>query len=654
MPYPALFNPGRIGTLDIRNRICMPAIHLGLCEDGAPTPALLDFYEERSRGGAGMITVGVCNSWSGRPARLKGALDLSDDRSIEPLGELAARIVTHGARAAIQIAPLAGYNDPAWQPDPSELPAMIESIGAAAERAVRAGFEAVELLLSGGSVLSHLLSPVHNRGKVPGYGEGWEERLRAIEEALSALRLGIGDRAPYLVRIHGHEFLEGGYDGRAIPRIVELLERSGVAAINVTGGGHRTPLPQITFQVPTGGLVHVARPVRAASALPLLVGGRLGTPLAAEAALVATGAEFVNVARALIADPEWPAKAADGREDRILPCMTCGVCFDRAVAGHPVRCSLNPESCLPTEMRRARDAGSPPRRVLVAGAGPAGLEAAWLLRRQGHEVQVLERASRPGGRWRLASGLHGQQHLRPSLAAFVERLRREGVSIETGVTVTPELVHTRAPDVLVLAIGARPRRPAIDGLDDHPHVLDVDQVLAAGDGVGQRVAIIGAGGAGLELAIHLAGVGEPSLESLGFLARYGERAWLDDALDQPPRRQVTLLRRRGYVGRGLGRSVRWTMLKDLERLRIRVLDRCDYQRVTATGVEIHNRRTKQDELVEADTLIVASGFDPDPAVAEQFAGAAPRIITIGDALEVANIGAATASACDAVLALELD
>jgi 2,4-dienoyl-CoA reductase (NADPH2) len=644
---------GRIGHLEARNRIAMPAIHLGLADQGRPLAAALRFYERRARGGAGVITAGVCDSYGAPSKRLFGALGLWEDGQLDSMSDLAGTIKHGGALAGVQIVPVKGYNDPAWMPDPQELSEMIASIGQAAARAERAGFDFVELMLSGGSVLSHFLSPAVDEPVVPGYSGGWDERLRAPLEAIAAMRDALGDRLPILVRIHGHEFLEDGYgvDGARI--VVPALEAAGVSAFNVTGGGHRTALPQITHQTPPLAFAHLARMVRLLTERPVLFGGRLRTPVEAEACLTGSGADFVNLGRALIADPDWPHKVSEGRDDEIIPCIACGGCFDQAISKRPITCSLNPEVGFEgVDLPSARKVT--PRRILIAGAGPAGLEAAWALANLGHEVVVRERDRRPGGRWRLASRLHGRDDLRGALASFVARLARVGTPIELGVEVTPESVREHRPDVLILAVGAPPRRPEIPGLDDHPNVFKAEQVLEPAVTIGRKVAIIGAGGAGVELAIHLAGQGEPGLDALGFLARYGTRAWLDEALAARSGRKVTLLRRRGYAGRGVGRSVRWTLMQDIERLNVRVVDRCEYERVTADGIHIRNGRTGEQDLIEADTIFIAAGYEPDPAILERFAGTAPVVIPIGDASDVASIGAAIRAAHQAAISISID
>ncbi len=633
----ALFKPGRIGMLEVRNRIALPAFHIGLAKNGLPGEATISFYTRRAEGGAGMITVGVCNAWSGGSSVLEGALDMSNDRAVEPMAMLARAIKSAGTVAGVQLSPLAGYNNPRWHPELDEIGEMIAGIGASARRAREAGFDFVELMLSGGSVLSHFLSPVHNQWELVGYSGDWEERLRAPLEAVEAMLQATENAMPVLARIHGHEFLEGGYDTEGARVIADALVQAGVTAINVTGGGHRTTLPQLTAQTPPLAFAYLARQVRGAVDVPVLFGGRIRTPGEAETALDISGADFVNLARALVVDPEWPNKAQELRDEEIVPCMVCNACLDQAFSGKPLVCSLNPRSGNTHELAEKK-------RVLVVGSGPAGLQAAWSAHELGHNVTIHEKLSSLGGRWRLASRLRGQTHLDASLRAFIDRLVRVGVKMETDAEATPSSVRDFGPDILVLSVGALPRLVDIEGIDKHPNVLLAEEAIQRGDAVGDQVAVVGAGGVGVELAVHLAGQAEPGLDVLGFLALSGEADWLKDALSYRTGREVTLLRRRGYPGKGLGRTVRWTVVQELKRLGVRVVDRCEYEKISKEGLHILNKRTKERELIEADTIIIAAGFEPDPGLMERFKDSAPKIVAVGDAIEIANIGASIAAA----------
>lgn len=630
-----LFEPADLGALTSRNRIAMPAIHLGMASRDRGMEEVRAFYQRRARGGAGLVTVGVCNTWAGEEGKLSGALQLARDEDIEEMSRLCGAIRGEGALAGVQLSPLAGYDNPRWTPDADTIGEMIESIGLGARRAREAGFDFVELMLSGGSILSHLVSPVHNKWNIPGYSGDEEQRMRAPLEAVEAIRARAGD-ITLTARIHCHEFLEGGYGTDGAAEIAVALQRAGVDGINITGAGHRTSLPQLTSQTPPLAFAHLARAITTVLDIPTLYGGRLSTPREATGALRASGAAFVNMGRALVVDPLWPQKARTGDASRIVPCMTCGRCFDQAFSKQPLKCSLNPEAGNPLAGEAER--APVPEKVVVIGGGPAGLQAAWSLASKGHEVTLYEQERALGGRWSKVACLEGQHGLAASMEAFASRLGPAGVKVVTGRRLTPEEAASLGADLIVLAVGSRPRMPRIPGMESHPSVHHTDDVLRDDRIVGDRVAIIGAGGAGVELAIHLASRGVPGNEARGFLSRFGLPEWTEGAREGG--RAVTLLKRKGFIGKGIGRSVRWTMVRELELLGVRIMDRASYEEITPRGVRIQNGRTGEEELIEADTIVLATGYEPDPGILASYEGCAPKVIAIGDAVEVANIAAA--------------
>jgi 2,4-dienoyl-CoA reductase (NADPH2) len=639
--FAPLFSKGRFGKIETKNRIAMPALHLGLAVEGRPSEAMLRFYEQRAIGGAGTITVGVCNTWNSPDSKLVGALSLCDDGHIAGMSDLVSRIKNHGAIAGVQISPLVGYNDPNWIPDPTEIGEIISSIGMAARRAMRAGFDFVEIMLSGGALLSLFVSPVHNRWKIKGYSDGWDERLAAPLEALDAVRKEVDDRLAITARIHCHEFIEGGYGVEGACIIAKALADGGIDAINVTGAGHRTSLPQLTRQIPALAFAHLARRISSKVDIPIFYGGRLRTPSSAVDALSTSGAELVNMCRALLVDPKWPEKAANGDTNGLVTCMACGSCFDQVFSKSPLSCSLNPEVGEDPILAMPHTVTG---KVLVIGGGPAGMQAALSYASMGHDVTLYEQRDSLGGRWALVSCLNGRSDLGDSCRAFANRLSTAGVHVNTGVEITPQEIKELGADIIVLAVGARPHYPDIPGIDSHPHVMHADDVLENSTVVGKKVAIIGAGGAGVELAIHVASLFQPSLEALGFLARFGNEEWLAQAFEHDKDRQVTLLKRRGYVGKGLGRSVRWTMMQDLDRLGVRVIDRTTFEKISRRGVHIFNGRTGDREIIEADTIITATGYESDPSILNSFEGCAKEIIVVGNANKVGDIGAAIAGA----------
>ncbi|MCU0662469.1 MAG: NAD(P)/FAD-dependent oxidoreductase [Myxococcota bacterium] len=650
-----LFEPVSILRRKVRNRIAMPAMHLGLAKDGAPTQELTAFYERRAQGGVAMITIGVCNTWIGPgSAGLRGDLDLATDASALPFEQLTRRVKAAGASIGAQLCPLQGYNNPAWWPTEHDIEPIVRSFGQAASRAQRCGFDFVELMLSGGSLLSHFASTAFNRGALAAYGGDFEGRVRLAREAISAIREATSAALPIAARIHSHELLPGGYDTSGAVALAKALCAAGVEAISLTGAGHRTQVPQLLPETPPLAFAYLARPIALSIDRPVLCGGRIRTVDEAQKALAVSKAAMVNLARPLLVDPDWPLKAHSGQGADITPCMACGVCLDKVFAKQPARCPLSPdlgrEGTAP--LPRGIDPLPSRSRVLVVGAGPAGLRASLTLAESGHEVELADRAPALGGRWNVAAAVHGRADLRLGLSATIRAMEQAGVRTQLGQQVFPDAVRRTGVDAVLLATGSQPRLPVIPGLERHPRVLLAEQAiwdpsLADGD-----VVVLGGGGVGVEVALHLATEHELPSDILGYIARKSGAEHIEALRHLGSGRRITLVRRRGYVGKGLGRSLRWALLADLERLGVHIVDKCAYEEITEHGVILSFGSDKERRLLEASTLVIATGQCAPPDLLETWKDSAPRVLAVGDATgTIGNLADAMLGAHELCLAL---
>jgi 2,4-dienoyl-CoA reductase (NADPH2) len=651
----ALFEPVFLLGRTVRNRIAMPAVHLGMAQEGAPTEDLLRFYESVARGGVAMITVGVCNTWQeSRATGLHGDLDLSTESTLGPFERLTRKVKDAGAAIGVQLSPLKGYNNPAWWPTPQQLGSILQSFGQASARARKVGFDYVELMLSGGSLLSHFASPVFNTGAIASYSGDFDGRARLALEAVDAIRDATSGAMPIAARLHSHELLQGGYDSTGAIELARALTKSGVEAISVTGAGHRTPVPQLLPETPANAFAYLARPIAMAIDRPVLCGGRIRTEEEAAQALLVSGAAMVNLARALLVDPEWPLKVQSGQGSKIVPCMACGVCLDKVFAKQAARCPLNPDlgrTTLPP-LPQGVEPLLPGSKILIVGSGPAGLRASATLANAGHEVELVEQAARLGGRWNVASEVHGRGDLRLGLESMVCSVRDAGVRIRLGQSLHPDQARQAGADALVIATGSTPRRPAIPGLELHPKTVYAEQAILNPTLAGRDTVILGAGGVGVEVALHLARQYEPPDEVLGYIARKSGDLHMEGLRRLGSGRRITLVRRRGYAGKGLGPSLRWALLDDLKRLGVRIVDKCAYEKVTEQGVVIAVGPSQEKKLLEADTLIIAAGQVAPSQPLDEWRGSAPRLLLAGDATgAVGNLADAILGAHELCLAL---
>ena len=646
-----LFSSFTVGRLRLKNRIIMPAMHLGMSPDGHVSQGERQFYGERAAAGVALIIVGLCNTHPLRNADISGVLDISDDRFIRGITELHRVIADGGAAGAVQLSPLAGYNTPAFMADEALLRELIESIGTAAARVQQAGFEFVELMLSGGSLLSHLLSPHHNTYGLKEFSGSLDNRLRAPRLAIRAIQKHAPD-VPIIVRMHGHEYLENGYGLSEAAAIARALESEGVAAINVTVAGHRTAVPQITRQRSAESFGFIGRNIRDAVRIPVFYGSRIRNAEDAIAVKRASGADGLTVARALIADPRFAEKLERELEQRAprpedqgptVNCIACCQCLDMVFGKKPIHCTVNPRVKRPAdtvEPGASSVLGLPSqhgKQVVVAGSGPAGLHAAIGFARQGARVTLLETADTLGGKWQRISRVESHADARGALAGTIAQLAALPVAVRLSTPLTPELIRQLAPDVLVLATGAQKRMVELPGLHRHPRVVHVDDLIDRELPPDFRHAVvIGGNAAGVTIALQLAAPGFATNEAIGYLYRFGNENWAREAASFSPGKTVTILKRRGFFGKGMGRSTRWTALQEMDVYGVATIDKVQYDEVTDTGIWISHGKHRTRQFLEADLIVMSTGFEP-MVDAKDYSQLVERVVVTGDADRVGNI-----------------
>jgi 2,4-dienoyl-CoA reductase (NADPH2) len=622
-----------LGRLELKNRIVMPALHLGMAHRGEISDRIIDFYEARARGGASMIIAGVCNS---QPDLHNNALDLSEDRFVPRMRDLAGRIHAHDCLCAAQLAPITHYGAPRRRIPPLEkIPGVVENMALAAARARLAGFDAVEFLAAGGSILSYFLSPAYNPG-LAGYSENLSGRLRLPLEVIVAARAHVGPDFPLFVRIHGHEFVPGGGGLGDAVAVAKALVQAGVTALDVTAGGFGTKVPQITSQAPAGAYAFLAREIkRSVGDVPVMVGNRICDASTANQILRWSGLDFVCLGRALVADPDLPAKVQAGRVDEIIPCVACCRCLDRTLLQQSLICTVNPWVGREGEALPPAD---PARRVAVVGGGPAGIQAATVLHERGHNVVLFEAREWLGGAIRLGSQVEGKEDLGRFVAALTGRIDRLGVAVRRGFPVQPDQVKAildrEGATVLIAATGGSPRIPQAPIENGAPLVQAVD-VLDGRAEIGHRVVILGGGGVACETALFVGRKGALNPKQAMFFLTW-EGLPLNEILAYSRTSfEVTVITRAPALARSVGRSFRWAMVKELDRLGVRCETRSACEAITANGVLVS--RNGQTRMLQADTVILACGFEPQQSLAEVARRAGVEVHTVGSAMRNGNL-----------------
>jgi 2,4-dienoyl-CoA reductase (NADPH2) len=659
--------PGRIGTMELRNRIVMCPMGMLLGnDDGTVSDNEAAFYEARARGGAGLLLIGtVCVGYpegTNHP-RMPGA---SDDRFIPGMRRLAEGVHRHGAKVAAQLnymgtysfvdvmsgrPRLVPYELPAPDPEPlvtmltpeeavlmaepfvsptadlsykvaddDDIARVIGLYAAAAERCARAGYDGVELHAGHGYLIDEFLSPRNTR--TDRWGGEVENRARFLVSVIGEVRERVGSVFPVWMRVNAFErHHEVGERFEEQLQVIEMAVAAGIDAVHLTAYGNTDVATVATDSYAphvVGPLPDHAAIVRARVGVPVITFGRL-EPAEAEQVIADGKADFVAMGRKLIADPDLPSKLAEGRADDVRPCIYNYRCIGNIALRTQTSCVINGQSGY--EHDRALEPTTSPRAVLVVGGGPAGMEAARLLAQRGHRVTLRERATRLGGT--LAAAALVDPLLARYLGWSIRQVEQSAVAIELGATVEPHTVPDHVADIVV-ATGGAWTRPALPGVDRAMHVTELtDWLRDGGDTVGKHVVVIGEDKAALSLA--------------GLCEQRG--------------RHVTVIGRTGVFGPELGLPGRYELVADLRRRGVVLLGPATVDELGTTSVTLAGAAVDGVTALDADTVILTGGLVPDATLADAIAATGRRVHAIGDCRDAGFIEGATRSALEAARAI---
>ncbi|MCH6469302.1 FAD-dependent oxidoreductase [Sinomonas sp. 5-5] len=645
------FTPVRIGTLELKHRIVMGSMHLNLERTDDGGAALAQFYRERALGGADLIiTGGAAVNREGAGGRTYALVN--EPESTPALSRAVAAVHEAGGHLALQlfhagryafeatfglkpIAPSSVYSrfsrcEPEAM-DEQQIQRTIADFAAGARRARELGFDAVEIMASEGYLINQFVSPLTNL-RDDAWGGDAERRRRFPLAVLRAVRDAVGPDFPVIVRTSGADLVDGSSSDRELDDLAVALVGAGVDALNVGIGWHESSVPTVQALVPHGHWLAVARRVReavrgAGFEAPVIASNRVNSIPLADEALARGDADLVAMARPFLADPRIVETSRAGRLELVNTCIGCNeACLDRSFGDEPVSCLVNPRAgreleyppiplpALPASHEQAAPPASidGPGQVAVVGAGPAGLQAAATLAAAGIRVDLFEAAGAIGGQFQLAGRVPGKADFLETIRYFENLLPGLGVRVVTGTHVEPSDLAGYAH--VVVASGVLPRTVKLPGTD-LGHVVDYRQAFAEPTAVGRRVAIIGAGGIAVDLAHLLA--------------------------EADPEREITIMRRNGRIGEGIGPSTRWAVLAELRAAGVRTLTGVVYTRITADGVEITNAEGAP-ELVPGDTVILAAGQEPHVTLAEGLAREGIPHTVIGGARDASGLNAVRA------------
>lgn len=654
--YPHLFAPLDLGFTQLRNRILMGSMHTGLEDHPRDFPKLAAYFGERAAGGAALLVTGgfapnVVGWLAPFGSKLSWPWEVSRHRQVT------AAVHTHGAKICLQLLHAGRYGYHPLQVAPSKRKAPINpftpralSAGGverhiadyarAAKYARDAGYDGVEVMGSEGYLINEFIAPRTN-GRNDAWGGDPARRMRFAVEIVRRIREACGPDFIIIYRLSLVDLVEDGSNWQEIVQQAKAIEAAGATLLNSGIGWHEARIPTIATSVPRAAFAGVTAKLKPHVGIPLIATNRINMPEVAEGILAGGGADMVSLARPLLADPEWPAKAKAGKPEAINTCIACNqACLDHVFQQKRASCLVNPRAAHETELVYLPT--SAPKRVAVVGAGPAGLACATVAAGRGHKVTLFDAADEIGGQFNVAKRIPGKEEFHETLRYFRHQLAETGVDVRLNTRADAKALSDF--DEVVIATGISPRKVAFPGAD-HPMVVSYLDVLLGRVKAADKVAIIGAGGIGFDVGEFLGHEGpSPALDPARWMAEWGVDASFESrgALAKPqpeaPARKVWLLQRSpGKPGAKLGKTTGWIHRATLKAKGVKMLGGVEYLGVDDAGLRI--RVDGQEQLLDVGTVVICAGQEPRRELADALQATGRSVHVIGGADVAAELDA---------------
>jgi 2,4-dienoyl-CoA reductase (NADPH2) len=661
--YPHVFTPLDLGFTRLKNRILMGSMHTGLEEAEQGFERMAAYYAERARGGVGMVITGGIypNAEAGRGSKLSTPAEAAQHRLItsavhaaDPEVKIVMQILHTGALARTPdcVAP-SPVKSRIGSHTPNELTEegihkQLDDFANCAAMAKLAGYDGVEIIGSAGYLLSTFLVQKTNL-RTDQWGGTWENRMRFPVEVVRRVREAVGPDFILIFRISAMDMLEGGLAWDEIVSLGQAVEAAGVNIVSTHFCWHEAPVPTIGTMVPRAAFASVTGRLRKHLKVPMITSNRINMPQVAEDVLARGDADLVSMARPMLADPELVNKAREGREDEINTCIGCNqACLDHTFGGNKqVSCLVNPRACnetllnyLPVTRDQAR------KRIAVVGAGPAGLAYATVAAQRGHRVTLIDAGSEIGGQFNLAKRVPGKEEFHETLRYYRRMIDKHGISLRLNTRADAAALQAEGFDEVVVATGIQPRTPDIPGIG-HPKVVPYIDAILGRKPIGRKVAIMGAGGIGFDVAELVTHAGTSGAVDIGVFAKeWGidfqnhPRGGVTGVVPQVARndREVVLMQRKAdALGKTLGRTTGWTHRMVLNRRGVQMVGGVEYLKIDDAG--LHTRVNGEPRLFDVDTVIVCAGQTPLRSLHDELQALGMKSTLVGGAFEAGELDA---------------
>jgi 2,4-dienoyl-CoA reductase (NADPH2) len=623
--------PLDLGFTTLKNRVLMGSMHTGLEEVADGHQRMAAYFGERAKGGVGLIVTGGIgpNTEGGTHPNTK---KLVTDEDIAGHKQITDAVHEHDGKICMQILHTGRY---AYSPDqvaPSaikspinpftpraltdeEIHKQIDDFVFTSVQAQKAGYDGVEIMGSEGYFLNQFIAARTNQ-RDDDWGGSYENRIRLPIEVVRRVREAVGEHFIIIFRLSMLDLVDGGSTAEEVIQLGKAVEKAGTTIINTGIGWHEAQIPTIATKVPRAAFTWVTARFKKELSVPVITSNRINTPEVAEQVLARGDADMISMARPFLADPDFVIKSEQNRADEINTCIGCNqACLDHVFSGVMTSCLVNPRACHETELHIVATTDS--KKIAVVGAGPAGLSAATTAASRGHQVTLFDAASEIGGQFNIAKQIPGKEEFYETLRYYGKQIEITGVNLKLNTKVTAQDLNRGGFDEVIIATGINPRMPAIEGID-HPMVMNYLDVIGDKKPVGQKVAIIGAGGIGFDTAEYITHSGEATSQNIpafmkewGIDMTFGSRSGIEGISPQPepsPREVYLLQRKTTRVGKGLGKTTGWIHRAGLAMKGVRMMPGCDYSHISDQG--LHITVGDDPQILDVDTIIVCAGQDP--------------------------------------------